>query len=656
LVDHPGQIIGLTSQDVDYGNWTDERWEKLDHFIALCPTHLRYTQSKYSKYAHKVRQGFNGIRSDLIRRIEAEGIPERNPRRVFFGSSPDRGLIPLLKIWPRVREWVHDAELFACYGVDNIKKIIASNPPTSHWRKLAEEIEKLSNQPGVTWLGRIGQPEQYRQIMQCGLSVHATQFQETGFISGLQEMAMGAIPIICPTWAAGDYCQHGIWIYGDPNDPLTQARFIGEIYRLMSNVALQEKIRAEMVPYARALFNWERFVDVLEAGMHGYADQPGRNISAQFAFVLKHCKMFPGRVLNVGCCDDGGKLREMGAVNIDLYEEDAHLKKPNAVNVLADARQLPQPFQPHIWDTVVASDMLEHYATEDVPDQLRKFKECLAPGGRIIFTVPDDRRSVGATGPTRYGHHHACPPEVIDSWLEQAGLKAIVRYPIDYGFDNIMGEGVVSVPREDAPEIIQDTKPVKPARSVVFLDYDPENKMQEMRLKVRESLIKTVGGAEFIPVVNVKGWSKAMNQGLSQAHGDWIYVVANDILIQDPFWMDKLAVPDTVTAWAGRPFTLTGELDLEFSMVCIPRSVYEKVGGIDEVFADGWGYDDDDFLHRVRSAGFKTKIIPIAARHWESQTLKAYQSTEEAEAKLIHNREIFKSMHPEAEPVGGWLL
>jgi len=37
---------------------TDERWEKLDRFIALCPTHYRFTAEKYPKYARKVCQGF----------------------------------------------------------------------------------------------------------------------------------------------------------------------------------------------------------------------------------------------------------------------------------------------------------------------------------------------------------------------------------------------------------------------------------------------------------------------------------------------------------------------------------------------------------------------------------------------------------------------
>ncbi len=454
-LDHPGQTICLTAQDASYGAlMTDERWEKLDRFIALCPTHYRFTQQRWPKYAHKVSLGFNGIKTDVIREIERVNPPERNPRKIIFASSPDRGLLQLLKIFRRARQWVHDLELVIAYGFDNIEKIIASNPPTSQWRRLCEAIKKEMNQPGVKWLGRIGQRELTRETLFSAMSVHCTLFGETGFISGISEMACGAIPILIPTWAAGDYVRHGIWVHGDPDDPLTQARFVGEIFRLAGNPELQDAIRADMMPWARGEFSWERYIDRLESWMYGVEDH--RNTTCQFIFALKHAKGC-GKILNVGSCDDAGEMKKLGAINMDIHARDLALDRPNAVDVVADARCLPAPFEPHSFDCVVSTEMLEHYETADVPAQLAKFKKCLKPGGRIVITVPNDNRELqglSENGHTHYADgisfkHHPVTREIIDRWMVLSGLRLVHIEPIEYTFDGI--EGWAFVAESDTP-------------------------------------------------------------------------------------------------------------------------------------------------------------------------------------------------------------
>jgi glycosyltransferase involved in cell wall biosynthesis len=465
-LDHPGQHTALVSQDVYYEHLTDERWEKLDRFIALCPTHYRFTAEKYPKYARKVCQGFNGIRTDMIREIESTNPPERNPRKIIFASSPDRGLLNLLKIFRRARQWVHDLELVVAYGFDNIDKIIASNPPTSQWRRLHEAILKEMNQPGVKWLGRIGQRQLTRETFSCGMSVHPTLFTETGFISGISEMACGAIPIISPTWAAGDYCKHGSWVFGDPDDSLTQARFVGEIFRLASSVGLQDEIRQDMMAWARFQFSWERYIDTLETWMYGVEGH--RNTWCQYIFSLKHIRELererkvgcdgPLEILNVGCCDDAGELRKLGAINMDIQAVDLALNRKNDVDVVSDARDLPLPFAPHSFDIVNSTEMLEHFETADVPAQLRKFAECLKPGGRIIVTVPDDHRELqgrAENGHTHYAEgisfkHHPVSRETIDWWVKEAGLKLTHYQPIEYTFDGVLGHGFVAEDQDAA--------------------------------------------------------------------------------------------------------------------------------------------------------------------------------------------------------------
>jgi glycosyltransferase involved in cell wall biosynthesis len=260
---HEKQKILLWAQDADYPDLTDERWNKLDYFVALCPTHFRISQQRWPKWKDKIVQTYNGIRVDLIDAVELERI-ERDPKKIVFASSPDRGLLEALKIFRRIREYVSGAQLVAAYGLDNINKIVNDPSASPYWKMVRDELVREMDQPGVMWAGRLGQPDLMRLKLSCGMSIHPTMFTETGGISFLEEMACGAIPIITPVWAAGDYCNYGVWLYGNPQDPITQARFAGETWRLMANPSLQAGIRKEMMPWARATFDWEGVIDKLE--------------------------------------------------------------------------------------------------------------------------------------------------------------------------------------------------------------------------------------------------------------------------------------------------------------------------------------------------------------------------------------------------------
>jgi hypothetical protein len=280
-----------------------------------------------------------------------------------------------------------------------------------------------------------------------------SNFTETNCITCQEAQAMGAIPIFKPVWAIGEYCQHGILIHGDPyGDALVQARYVGEIFRLASNVGLQEKIRPEMMSYARERFNWERSVDILEKWMLGLDDQP--NLISQYVFQHKHAT---GGILNVGSAFDPSDLRKRGAVNLDICETDMGTKQPNNVDILADCRDLPDVLNGRRFDTVILGEILEHFPVEEVPEIICRASMCLSPGGRVIITVPDDHRPAGsqhvwAKGDEEYVpgvaacHTHRISKETVIGWLEAALLRATVFQEIDY--THCLGHGIVAVKEE----------------------------------------------------------------------------------------------------------------------------------------------------------------------------------------------------------------
>lgn len=453
--DHPGQECWILSEDVWYDTMTPERGAKLDRYICLCQSHAYTIRQQFPYLADKVCLGGNGVRMEMVREIQ-KNPPARDPHKIIFASSPDRGLLALLKIFRKARWWVSDLTLDIYYGFDNIDKIIEQRGPTCPQKVLKDEVMKEANQPGVTWHGRATQPELYRAWFGAGMLVHPSNFTETNFITGQEAQAMGAIPIFKPVWAAGEYIQHGVLIHGDAyTDPLVQARYAGEIFRIASQPELQEKIRAEMIPFARSNFTWERSIDRLESWMYGYDDHHGT--ICQYQFVLKHARGFDS-ILNVGCGPDWCELKKYPNVtNMDVRDFDRCIQVKNPVDVVADARLLPAPFKPHSFACVVFAEVLEHYEAGQV-DQLLRLKECLKPGGKLILTVPEDTRDIPSTSPDGSTHyadgiryqHYFVPDDLFRSWLKDAGLKIVHWQTIDYGFDDITGRGVVCVPEEEA--------------------------------------------------------------------------------------------------------------------------------------------------------------------------------------------------------------
>ena len=87
------QMLWFLCQDIDY-KWTDAQIEKMDMALVLCQAQARHISRKYPQLASKIRVTSNGIRSE---EIQLATFPTsgrfRNPHRLMYASSPDRGWV-----------------------------------------------------------------------------------------------------------------------------------------------------------------------------------------------------------------------------------------------------------------------------------------------------------------------------------------------------------------------------------------------------------------------------------------------------------------------------------------------------------------------------------------------------------------------------------
>jgi glycosyltransferase involved in cell wall biosynthesis len=269
----------LIFQDVDYrDHLTEERAAKFTRLVALCARHAEYLKVRYPFAAHKVCVSSNGIKRELIDQIALDP-PERNPHRLIYASSPDRGMEYLLNIFPRAKEIIPDLELHLYYGFNNIDKLVERYGPDHFISRNAERLKQMTDQPGVTVHGRIGQPELLREWFKAGIWCHPSNFTETSCITCMDAQACGAIPLTQPLWAVGENVQHGVFIEGDVKSDLIQCRYVLELIRL-AQPGVQEEIREDMMPWARQRFDWELIVDQWQDWAGRYLPRP--RLRAQF--------------------------------------------------------------------------------------------------------------------------------------------------------------------------------------------------------------------------------------------------------------------------------------------------------------------------------------------------------------------------------------
>lgn len=128
---------------------------------------------------------------------------------------------------------------------------------------------------------------------------------------------------------------------------------------------------------------------------------------------------------------------------------------------------------------------------------------------------------------------------------------------------------------------------------IPYMESDPGKPAVLERL-----LDSLVGADEIIVVENWKaGYAVPINFGLSQASGDYLLVL-NDDLVLTQGELSELCDPDAVTS----PTIDNGVQPFWGCAFMIPRWVYEKVGGLDERYRVSY-FDDDDYINELRKAG-----------------------------------------------------
>jgi glycosyltransferase involved in cell wall biosynthesis len=229
LHDVPSNVSG------DRGNLFNKVVVLSNYHKSLLPSSVDNTQIYVSS---------NGIN---LEDFELQTHIERNPYRMIYTSSYDRGIEHLLERWSEVKEAVPEAELHLFYGWDTYDAMMKQGIRPKEFR---ERMTKLMQQPGIFEHGRVGHKQLNKELAKSHFWVYPSHFQEISCISAMKAQAMGCYPVYMNYAALNETVKGGCGIVGDINTKEVEDVYI---QRLISCLKSSPKV---VIP--KEQFGWDK--------------------------------------------------------------------------------------------------------------------------------------------------------------------------------------------------------------------------------------------------------------------------------------------------------------------------------------------------------------------------------------------------------------
>jgi len=178
----------------------------------------------------------------------------RDPARMIYSSSPDRGLVYLLKMWPDIIKEVPEANLHIYYGFDVFDAIHKGSPGRMKWKQM---VLGLMRQPGITYHGRIGHNDLHKEMAKSGIWAYPTDFDEISCITAMECQALGAVPVVTTQGALNETVRNGLKVDVDITTEEGQKEYKEQLIKLLKSPAKQKEYRDVMMKWAQDYFIWE---------------------------------------------------------------------------------------------------------------------------------------------------------------------------------------------------------------------------------------------------------------------------------------------------------------------------------------------------------------------------------------------------------------
>jgi len=234
------------------GQFTPSNIDHVDKILVLSQYHKTLLPDCVPE--DKIFVSANGIN---IKDFDLKVVPDRNPKRIIYTSSYDRGIEHLLNMWSDVRKEVPDAELHLFYGWNTYDSMVEKGVRSKEFKN---KMVKLMEKDGVFEHGRVGHKDLIKEFYSSGIWAYPSHFEEISCISAMKAQACGCVPVYVNYAALKETVKDGIAIDGKAGVGLTNFMFKEELINLLNKPELQSVYRGRILDYKDS-FGWGKVAD-----------------------------------------------------------------------------------------------------------------------------------------------------------------------------------------------------------------------------------------------------------------------------------------------------------------------------------------------------------------------------------------------------------
>lgn len=218
---------------------------KLKKVICLTNWHAELFKANFPQLADRTESFYYGIDVGrfLVGNASGGSIPAKRRHSFIYSSFPNRGLLQLLRMWPRILAMWSDATLDVYSDIEG--KWVNEVDPAE---MMAIRVLLKRQMPGVTVHGWVSKAELAAAWQRADIWLYPATFQETFCLTALEAAAAGCLTIAPPLAALRETAAHGILVTGDARDMSWHESAIAALAAVDGNPV----VRAERLAAGRA--------------------------------------------------------------------------------------------------------------------------------------------------------------------------------------------------------------------------------------------------------------------------------------------------------------------------------------------------------------------------------------------------------------------
>lgn len=254
-------------------DFTKDRLDKINKVFVLSEYHKSLFRMFEAGEFITIPEDKFFVTRNGITMFDLDPTIKRDPYRMMYSSSYDRGLAHLLVVWDKVKEQVPEANLHIFYGWNTYDAIAGDNPERKVWKAQMEEMMKKD---GITHHGRVSHEELAKEYMKTGIFSYPCDFQEISCQNAMTAQLYGAVPVTTDYSALKETVQFGHKMDIDVTSQEGKDIYVTQLVSALKDLAWQEGQREPMMNWARKTFTWS---EVAESWKKLFDEQKGNEVS-----------------------------------------------------------------------------------------------------------------------------------------------------------------------------------------------------------------------------------------------------------------------------------------------------------------------------------------------------------------------------------------